>query len=401
MLIGVCGKTNVGKSTFFNAACMASAEVSNRPFTTIKPNEGVAYVRVKCHCARLGIRCNPRYGRCIRGIRFVPVKLLDIAGLVPGAHKGRGLGNKFLDDLRRATGSILVVDASGSTSPDGEPAQPGSYPPEGDVRLVEEELVYWIASIVEKALYKLKRAPPKSVAEAAQVLATQLSGLSVDKASILKAAAQAKLDLKSIAAWDMGALLEFSRSLRELSMPMVIAANKADIPSARENIEHLSALMSGRYVVIPTSAEAELILKKASSEGLIEYLPGGSSFKILDHSKLTPAQLAALKAVKRVVLDVYGSTGVQQALEALIFDVLGYKPVFPVENESKLSDREGRVLPDVYLLPRDATPVDLAYAIHTEIGKSFKHAIDALRRVRLPSTEPIPSGAVVKIVAKS
>ena len=401
MLIGVCGKTNVGKSTFFNAACMASAEVSNRPFTTINPNEGVAYVRVKCPCVHLGVQCDPRYGMCIRGTRFTPVKLLDIAGLVPGAHKGRGLGNKFLDDLRRATGSILVVDASGSTSPDGEPAQPGSYPPEGDVELVEEELVYWVASIVEKAMHKLRRIPPKSVAEAAQVLATQLSGLSVDKSSVLEAAARAKLDLKAVATWDDDSILSFSKALRRLCMPMVVAANKADMPSARRNIERLRSLMAGRYVVVPTSAEAELILKKASSEGLIDYLPGASSFKILDHSRLTPAQAAALKAVKRMVLDVYGSTGVQQALESLVFDVLGYKPVFPVENEGKLSDQEGRVLPDVYLMPPGATPIDLAYAIHSEIGESFRHAIDVLRKVRLPSTEPLPSGAVVKIVARS
>ncbi len=85
--IGIAGKPNAGKSTFFKAATLADAEIANYPFTTIKPNVGIGYVRVKCVCQELGVKCN----ECIDGWRFIPVKLIDIAGLVPDAHKGGGL----------------------------------------------------------------------------------------------------------------------------------------------------------------------------------------------------------------------------------------------------------------------------------------------------------------------
>ncbi|PNV77899.1 MAG: redox-regulated ATPase YchF, partial [Thermoproteota archaeon] len=102
MLLGIVGKTNVGKSTFFSAATMSEVEIGDRPFVTIKPNEGVGYVRVRSVCTELNVRCDPKYGWCNGINRFVPVKLMDVAGLVPGAHQGRGLGNQFLDDLRKS-----------------------------------------------------------------------------------------------------------------------------------------------------------------------------------------------------------------------------------------------------------------------------------------------------------
>ena len=113
--IGLAGKPNAGKSTFFKSATLIDVAIANYPFTTIEPNVGIAYVRTRCVCRELGIDC----GKCVDGWRFIPVKLIDVAGLVPGAHEGRGLGNEFLDNLRQAEGVIHVVDASGSTDEEG------------------------------------------------------------------------------------------------------------------------------------------------------------------------------------------------------------------------------------------------------------------------------------------
>ena len=121
MLIGIIGKSNVGKSTFFNAVTDLSVQTANYPFTTIEPNVGVAYVRIECICKEFEVQDNPVHSVCIDGIRFIPVKVIDIAGLVPGAHLGKGIGNKFLDDSRQADALIHVVDASGSTDSEGRP----------------------------------------------------------------------------------------------------------------------------------------------------------------------------------------------------------------------------------------------------------------------------------------
>jgi ribosome-binding ATPase YchF (GTP1/OBG family) len=129
MLLGLIGKANVGKSTFFNAATDLDVQRGNYPFTTIAPNVGVTYARVGCVCREFGIQDNPVHSFCINGTRFIPVKLMDIAGLIPGASKGKGLGNKFLDDARQADALIHVVDAAGSTDTVGRPIIPGTGDP--------------------------------------------------------------------------------------------------------------------------------------------------------------------------------------------------------------------------------------------------------------------------------
>src|SRR2546428_9611000 len=113
MEIGLVGKTNVGKSSFFKAATMIDVEISDRTFVTIKPNIGITHVSTKCVCEELKLKCNPRNSQCINHTRLIPVKLLDVAALVPGAHEGRGLGNQFLNDLIPANILIHVVDISG------------------------------------------------------------------------------------------------------------------------------------------------------------------------------------------------------------------------------------------------------------------------------------------------
>ena len=149
MLIGFVGKPSSGKSTIFAAATLIDVARASYPFTTIEPNRGMGFVRVECVDKEFNVQCNPRSGFCVNHTRFVPVELLDVAGLVPGAHEGKGLGNKFLDDLRQADVLIHVVDASGSTNEKGEAVESGSHDPSKDVKFLEEELELWMLGILE------------------------------------------------------------------------------------------------------------------------------------------------------------------------------------------------------------------------------------------------------------
>ncbi|MHA2042051.1 MAG: GTPase, partial [Candidatus Thorarchaeota archaeon] len=93
--VGIVGKPSCGKTSFTNAACMTDFKEGSYPFTTIEANVGVTHVRTPCACGDFDVDDNPQNSVCIERIRLVPIKLIDVAGLVPGAHKGRGMGNQF------------------------------------------------------------------------------------------------------------------------------------------------------------------------------------------------------------------------------------------------------------------------------------------------------------------
>ncbi len=389
------GKTNVGKTTFFSAATLVEAERENRPFVTINPNEGVGYVRVKSVCTEFGVKCDPKYGWCNGRYRYVPVKLLDVAGLVKGASKGRGLGNKFLDDLRRANVNVIVVDASGSTDEEGNPVPASSHDPIEDVMIVKEEFALWMASIIERSKSKIRgRIVAGSSVDAA--LHEVLSGLDIDREIIKVVLRELSLE-KSPLDWSNEDLIEFSREILRRGKPFVVAANKVDVLEAEDNVRRMREVLE--EPVIPVSAEAELILRKAAKAGLVRYEPGDPDFDVVDESRLTKAQLKALEAIRERVLKRYGSTGVQVTLEAAVYDVLGMKVVFPVENETKLSDKDGNILPDAILLPKDATVRDLAEKIHSEIAKKALYGIDVRGKRRISLDYVLRHRDVVKIVA--
>ncbi len=180
MLIGIVGKPNVGKSTFFKAATLAEVEIANYPFATIKPNSGVGYVKVKDPARDFNKISNPRNGYVLKEFRFVPVQLIDVAGLVPGAHEGLGMGNQFLDDLRQADVLIHVIDVSGSTNEKGEQVEPLTYDPAEDVKFLEVELDMWYLGILRKGWEKFARTVMQEKSEIHKALAKQLSGLKVN-----------------------------------------------------------------------------------------------------------------------------------------------------------------------------------------------------------------------------
>ncbi|MCX8194046.1 MAG: redox-regulated ATPase YchF [Candidatus Pacearchaeota archaeon] len=395
MLIGIVGKPNVGKSTFFKAATLAEVAIAPYPFTTIKANEGVGFVKVKCPEQELKLKCKPNHGFCIEGNRFIPVKLLDVAGLVPGAHLGKGLGNKFLDDLRQADVLIHVVDASGLTNEEGKPTE--NYDVTKDIKFLEDEIDRWFYNIVGENWKVLSRKAQISEEKPVDILANQFSGLKIT-ASIVKEAIKRCNLAENFNSWTDEQLLDFVRELRKLSKPLIIAANKCDMPKARENIERLRETFP-EALVVPCSAESELALREAARDNKINYIAGEKNF-IANDDKLNEQQKKALKFIQEKILNVYGSTGVQQCLNEAIFSLLKYIVVYPVENENHFSDSKGNVLPDAMLLPQGSTALDLAFAIHTDIGNNFVAAIDARSHKRLAKEYQLKNNDIIRIMTR-
>jgi ribosome-binding ATPase YchF (GTP1/OBG family) len=395
MVIGLIGKANVGKSTFFNAATELAVAAANYPFTTIEPNVGVAYARVKCVCTEFSIQDNPVNSMCIDGNRFIPVKLIDIAGLVPGAHAGKGLGNRFLDDTRQTEAIIHVVDASGSTDSSGRLVPAGTGDPMFDVKFVEEEFDLWLVSIIERDWGKTARESESQGQRLEQMLAKRLSGLAITEQAVASAVQECGLGQKKLVTWSDKDRLEFCKLLRTRTKPFVIAANKADLPAAEANIEKMKA---GGLEVIPCASEAEALLRKASRKGLLRYLPGDSSFEVRPNAALSPQQQKALDIV-RSLMEKYGSTGVQEAINVACFRLLHLVSVYPVEDEFKLTDKKGNVLPDVRLLPEGSTAKDLSATVHADLVKGFLYAVDARSKKRIGADHKLRDGDVIKIVS--
>jgi len=398
ILLGIVGKTNVGKSTFFSAATEIDVPIENRPFVTIEPNVGVTYVRTRCAHVDLGLpRCDASNSLCKLGWRFIPVKIIDVAGLVPGAHQGRGLGNKFLDHVRRADALLLVVDASGSTDEEGRPVKPGSYDPVLEVKQMVFEIEEWMYSILLKDWDRLARyVDTMGSHDVAGVLAQRVSGLSITKQHVIKALEDSGLESKKLTSWTKEDLRLFVSKLRAASKPMVIVANKADIPVAEDNIKRLREAFKDT-IIVPTSSIAELVLRKAAAKNLVEYLPGDRSFSV--KGSLPPDLAKVLEKIEEHVLKKWGSTGVQQAINEAVFNLLDNIVVYPVEDHVRFTDKQGRVLPDALIVPRGSTARDVAYRIHTELGDTFLYAINAKTKQRVGESYRVNDGDVIKIVA--
>ncbi len=393
MEVGLVGKPNVGKSTFFSAATLAPAQIADYPFTTIEPNRGIAYVRVRCPHVDLGKPCAPNHGACEGGTRLVPVEMLDVAGLVPKAHEGRGLGNKFLDDLRQASALIHIVDASGRTDFEGNAVKEGTHDPVEDVRFLEEELAYWIAGILSRDWEKNMRRAALQGTPVEAVIGERLAGLGLVETQIVLAVKEAGIPPTGATADE---LVPLARAIRRRAKPMLLAANKADL-APPENLERLRGLPG--YIAVSTSAGFELGLRRAANAGLIDYVPGAPTFAIRDPAKLTEAQRKGLEAV-RAFMGKFGSTGVQPCVEQVVFKLLDRIVVFPVEDETHWTDKKGHVLPDALLVPRGSTAKDLAFRVHTDLGKHFIRAIDGRTKMVVGQDHALKDGDVVKIVAK-
>ncbi|NLL94702.1 MAG: redox-regulated ATPase YchF [Thermoplasmatales archaeon] len=393
MQVGIVGKPNVGKSTFFSAATMAPAEIADYPFTTIAPNRGVAYVRTECPCKSLGVKCDPHNSPCVDGVRLVPIEMLDVAGLVPDAWQGKGLGNRFLDDLRQADALINVIDVSGGTDPEGVPGKPGTHDPVQEVEFLRNEIVQWVNEILSNGFPKMARTAKMTGAKPEDVLRDRLVGLNLNDARI-KASIAAADPPPDPTKWDADVLMRIAIKVREHGKPMVVAMNKADV-APPGNLERVSAVAD---MAFPVMAEAELALKKAAEAGLVRYRAGDATFEIIDESKMTQGQKNALGYIAKN-MEKHGGTGVQRCLERAVFGLLDLIAVFPVEDENKYTDGQGRVLPDAFLVPRGSTAKDLAYKVHTELGDKFIRAVNARTKRTVGADHVLEDGDVIRIVA--
>jgi ribosome-binding ATPase YchF (GTP1/OBG family) len=395
MIVGVVGKANVGKSTFFKSATLAEVEIANYPFATIKPNSGVGYVKIDCADKFFNTQCNPREGFCIEHKRFVPFQMIDVAGLVPGAHEGKGMGNQFLDDLRQADVFIHVVDCSGGTNENGEPIAPGTYDPANDVRFLEVELDMWYFSIIRKGWERFARQMQQEKTDINKAIAKQLSGLKVTE-EMVKEATVDIIDIIPLN-WTDAQIKDIAMKLRKMTKPMIIACNKVDIPIAVENFERLKKEFPD-YMMVACSSESELALREAAKKGIIKYIPGENKFTIINDSSLNDRQKKALEFIKVNILDKLGSTGVQDVLDFAVFKLLKYIAIFP-GGINKLEDQFGHVMPDCFLMPPNSTALDFAYRLHTDLGNNFIRAIDVKTKRTVGKEHLLKHCDVVEIVS--
>lgn len=387
--VALAGKPSAGKSTFFEAVTRDDVDVANYPFTTIDANRGVAHVRTECPCTDLSERCNS--DQCINGKRYVPIELIDVAGLVPGAHEGKGLGNQFLDELTNADVIINVIDAAGATNASGEPDEIGSYDPIDEIDFIQTELVEWMTDILDRnweTVERQSRSPDFSIDDAITELLTGLGATEADVARCLRAIAYPD-DPRE---WDRETLHALGAEVQKRTKPILIAANKIDIAPQ----DYIERLLDLDRQVVPTTAEGELALRRARENNIISYDPGDSAFTI--SSEINQQQQKALDDLSELI-HKHNGTGVQRALNAAVYDILDQVTVYPVENASRWTDGQGNVLPDAHLLRSGSTPRDLAYAIHSDIGDGYLHAVDARENRDISDEYELSEGDVIQIVS--
>lgn len=394
MIIGIVGKPNVGKSAFFRSLTLADAESGNFPFTTIDANSAIGYVKVEDPAVPYGQHSMPRDGFVLGDWRFVPVEIIDVAGLVPGAHEGKGLGSKFLDDLRQADALIHVMDLSGATNDKGESVELNSYDPANDVRFLEEELDHWYFNIIKKHWDSIEKKVKLQDMKIEIALNSILSGLKINENMVLTALRELNLDKSNISE----NLFKFAQKLRQISKPMIIAANKCDVlldnDLWKSKFERLKEQFPD-YIIVPVMAEYEFNLKKAHKAEILKYIPGENFFEVTKEDSLSDAQKAGLNKIKDAITKLNG-TGVQTCLNAAVFDLLKMKPIFP-GSEKSIMGKTQFVIPDCFLMPEKTTALDFAYRLHTDFGKNFVQAIDIKRKIPVGKDHVLAFGDVIEI----
>ncbi len=395
--IGLIGKTNTGKTTFFNSATLRSSAISNYPFTTKNPDTGIAYTATLCVHKELNVQDNPVNSNCIDGWRTIPIEIIDLPGLIKGAWMGKGLGNQFISVAAQSDALLHIVDASGSIDAEGRITEPGIGDPVADLGDIEEELVMWYVKLIEGNRDRISRMLHTEHNLQGGMLEV-FAGIGVKAHHINMALFESKLEGADFDNWDMDSTKRFAWILRDISKPTLIVANKMDLPKAADNFQRIREEYSD-LIVVPASAEAELTLRRAEKKRLIKYHPGQERFDVLEETKLNEKQKWALLYIRKAVLGEYMRTGVQFAINVAVFKLLRMNSVYPVYNHEKFSDKRGNVLPDIYLLPSGSTVKDLASSVHSDLAKNLLHAIDARTGLRLPVEYNIKDRDVLSIVS--
>ena len=397
--IGLIGKTNTGKTTFFNSSTLSSAEISTYPFTTKKPESGTANAITLCVHPEFKVQDNPNNSKCIDGWRYIPIEMIDLPGLIKDAWKGKGLGNQFLSVAAQSDALLHVVDVSGGIDTSGKIAEAGSGDPISDFADIEEELIMWYHKILEGNRDKLSKLI-QSGTDFVDAVTDLYQGIGVTKSHVKETLHTTNLEDKEFNDYGIEDSKKFVTHLRKISKPTLIVANKIDVEGADKNFVKLRE----RYIdtiVVPASADSELSLRRAEQKGLIKYSPGSEQFDILKSEELNDKQKNALEFIKKDIMGEYMRTGVQFAINIAVFKLLKMNSVYPVADEKKLSDKKGRVLPDLLLMKDGATVQDLAKEIHTDLTKGLLYAKDLRYKLRLPTTYQLRDRDVVSLVSTS
>jgi ribosome-binding ATPase YchF (GTP1/OBG family) len=331
----------------------------------------------------------------VDGTRFVPVQLVDVAGLIPGAHEGKGLGNQFLTDLNEADVLIHIVDFSGTTYIEGEPTD--GHDPRTDIDFLEEELDMWYLEILKKGIDRYESKQQQQDVKIEEELAEQMSAFKTDKNAIKKYIRSLDIGMDPDD-WSSADRKNLARTIRKETKPMIVAANKMDTEAAQENYEEIRTDPDYEHVtLVPCSAHAEKALKHADEQGKIDYTPGDSTFEIA--GMMSEEQEQGLEQIRDFMQDFDG-TGVQQAMETALFNERGVMAVFPGGADG-LGDKHGNILPDCFLLSEGATAEDFAYHIHTDIGEGFLHAYDVRDQRQIGADHELHHRDVIEVVSSN
>lgn len=395
--VGLIGKTNAGKTTFFNSATSSNEEISTYPFTTKHPKIGNASVISLCVHREFNLKDSPKNSTCTDGWRFIPIELVDLPGLIKGAWEGKGLGNQFLSVAAQSDVLLHIVDASGSIDSSGRLAEPGTGDPIADVSDIEEEMILWYLKLFEGNRDKIIRSI-NSGSDAVQSITEIFQGIGVKEWHVKRALEENELSDKKIGDFDPLQSRRFASTLRELSKPTLIVANKVDLSAAADNFKRLRE-HNKHMLVVPCSADAELTLRRAQVKGLIRYFPGDERFEINEKTSLNEKQKWALNFIRKDILGEYLQTGVQFALNVAVFKLLNMNVVYPVADPGKLSDKRGNVLPDAYLMRSGSSVEDLANEIHSDLAKGILYAVDVRNGLRLPIHYLVKDRDVLSIIS--
>ena len=397
--IGLIGKTNTGKTTFFNAATLSSEEISSYPFTTKKPVSGVSHAITLCVHPEFNVQDNPNNSKCVDGWRYIPIEIIDLPGLIKDAWKGKGLGNQFLSIAAQSDALLHVVDASGGIDSTGQISEAGTGDPISDFADIEEELVMWYLKILEGNRDKVSKSI-RTGSDTVDAITDLYRGIGVKKFHVKDALRSTGLSEKDFDNYDMTDSKKLALNLRRFSKPTLIVANKIDVPGADKNFDRLRERYND-MIIIPASGDSELSLRRAEQKGLIKYSPGSEEFDIVKSEDLNEKQTNALEFIKKGIMGEFMRTGVQFAINIAVFKLLKMNSIYPVANDKDLTDKKGRILPDLILLKDGATVNDLAREIHTDLTKGLLYAKDLRYNLRLPIDYQLRDRDVISLVSAS
>ncbi|MCL4311368.1 MAG: YchF-related putative GTPase [Candidatus Thermoplasmatota archaeon] len=386
--IGLIGKPNAGKSTLFSAITSIDVDIANYPFTTIKPNVGISFIKDKCPENEITAKCNPREGRCAEGIRYIPVEIIDVPGLIEGASEGKGMGNEFLDNVRDADIIINLFDVSGMTDLEGNPSE-NKHDPKEDVKFVYREIVNWMNGKISKDWQKFSRKEDNSPERLEVKMLQKAATFGLNEKDVIFIMTKEKFPDKLIH-WGNDDINRFSEAILKYAKPVFNIGNKSDLLT-----EEALKEFSGEETNYLISAQYELLIEKAFNNGYIS--SDGNDFTF------TAKSGEAQKTVLNEIMLKYKSGSIMRFYDVLtaIIKSLGYIVVYPVLDETRWEDKNGNVLPDAYLMKEGDTALDLAYKIHTDIGKNFIRAVNGRTKRIIGKDYKLLNNDVIKVISNS